>query len=276
MGDVAAWDAPVEGVPLWLCESLFTWLETHLDLWDKKRREPRADVLRTLERVLRIRLQWASYRPTADTYESMERLFRRKTEHFLDAIDYALRVTAGRGADELELMLAEGGSAWSVGPDNLSLSRRVPEESADTARALAAEGGRAGKLLAAAWRDVYGRDPNPSSGYREAVRAIEAAVCHVIIPNDSVPTLGKAISALRCAPPGKYTTVFPENAVGGNPLEAVRRLMELVWTGQLDRHGTADESVPLAVTQEQAEAAVQAALPLLMWFQRGFVKLATP
>ena len=33
--------------------------------------------------------------------------------------------------------------------------------------------GEAGILLAQAWRELYGMDPDPSEAYRHAVRAIE-------------------------------------------------------------------------------------------------------
>jgi hypothetical protein len=55
--------------------------------------------------------------------------------------------------------------------------------------------------------------------YKEAVRAAEAAICPVIIPNAKLGTLGLAIAALRDAPPGKFTSVFPSEAVNGKPLD---------------------------------------------------------
>ena len=51
--------------------------------------------------------------------------------------------------------------------------------------------------------------------------------------------------------------------------------MELLWTNQLDRHGTDDESVPLQVTQEQAELAVHIALLLVRIFSRDDIEPAT-
>jgi hypothetical protein len=109
--------------------------------------------------------------------------------------------------------------------------------------------------------------------YKEAVRAAEAAICPVIIPNAKLGTLGLAIAALRDAPPGKFTSVFPSEAVNGKPLDAVLKLMQLLWTSHFDRHGSADKSVPLSASQEQAEAAVHTAATLVQWFERGFVRL---
>jgi hypothetical protein len=46
-------------------------------------------------------------------------------------------------------------------------------------------------------------------------------------------------------------------------------MMELLRTAQFDRHDTTDESVPLAVSREEAEAVVHLALTLVHWFQTG-------
>jgi hypothetical protein len=51
-------------------------------------------------------------------------------------------------------------------------------------------------------------------------------------------------------------------------------MLAQLWTSQLDRHGTDDESVPLTVSMEQAEAAVHLATTLVHWFRRGSVRPA--
>jgi hypothetical protein len=58
----------------------------------------------------------------------------------------------------------------------------------------------------------------------------------------------------------------------GDPVMHVIGMMELLWTAQIDRHGTADETVPLTVSREEAEAAVHLALTLTHWFQTGIVR----
>ena len=47
--------------------------------------------------------------------------------------------------------------------------------------------------------------------------------------------------------------------------------MELLWKGQIDRHGTDDASTPLSVSQAEAEAAVHLAVTLVQWFTSGAV-----
>src|SRR5439155_4689791 len=91
----------------------------------------------------------------------------------------------------------------------------------------ASSSGRAGAHLATAWREAYGRDPDPTAAYREAVRGVEAAAKPVVLPNNDAATLGTMIAAMRDAP-GKWKTVFTTPpAVDG--VGVVRGLMELLW-----------------------------------------------
>lgn len=112
-----------------------------------------------------------------------------------------------------------------------------------------------------AWHDVYGREPTAGDAYREAVRAVEAAVKPIVTPSDPLATLGKMIKAIRDKPT-KWAWEL------GEPTE-VANMMGRLWTSQLDRHGTDDESHPLTVSLQQAEAAVHLAVTLVHWCQSG-------
>jgi hypothetical protein len=50
--------------------------------------------------------------------------------------------------------------------------------------------------------------------------------------------------------------------------------MEGVWKGQLDRHGTDDEAIPLHVSSAEADSAFSACLNLVRQFAGGHVSLA--
>ena len=68
----------------------------------------------------------------------------------------------------------------------------------------------------------------------------------------------------------------PQNWIGvlEDSDEGTRRIVEmmrLLWRGQHDRHGTGDETAPIAVSQVQAEAAVALAVTLVKWFVSGMV-----
>jgi hypothetical protein len=275
------YDALVEGVPPWLTQALIDWLNeqflTRPDLSYGARAVDR-EVLRAVELHIRINLDWS----INDTWAHKSLLEKcvKNPDLFLSLVDMALRVLGtgqhnASAIDDLESTLTIGGSAWMVAPDRRSLVKRVAPEAVEAAREIIDGGERAGEHLAEAWRHTYGRSPLPGTAYREAVRAIEASVCPVIIPKNPKGTLGTAIAALRDAPPDKFATVFA-NTGQTDPLGAVRGLMELVWTNQLDRHGSPDDSTPLHVSHEQAQAALHAAVTLVQWFRHGVVKMATP
>ena len=82
-------------------------------------------------------------------------------------------------------------------------------------------------------------EPGSFWSYREAVRAVEAAAKPVVLPQNDRATLGTMIAALRDKPDKWETRI--------GTIDDVRRQMELLWTNQLDRHGTDDETVPLQV-----------------------------
>jgi hypothetical protein len=198
----------------------------------------------------------------------------RDPEFALDVIDYLLghlpRATEGEGnpyalAAELNAALA-GGSAWEVaevGRGTYSLQRRA----VGPVREVIAElppSSRARQHLTTAWNRLVGRSPDASTAYREAIRAVEAVAKPVVLPTNDRATLGTMIAAMRDKPEKWATTL--------GTVEDVRRTMELVWTSQLDRHGTDDESVPLHVTQDQADAAVHLCIALVRLFAGGHVR----
>jgi hypothetical protein len=272
------YDALAEGVPPWLVQALVDWLDEHLlteESYDERR--PVRESLQAIEVMLRIPLEWDS---SLDwTHQSLLAICKADGDKFLSVVDWGLNVLGRPGTNHedaikhLERVLVAGGSAWTVSPSRNRLVRRAQEEAAAAARQLIEGGSRAGRYLAEAWHHMYGRDPHPGSAYREAVRAVEAAASPVVIPNSPRATLGTVIKALKDAPPGKFVTVFSDNSPAVDPMTAIRGLMDLVWTNQLDRHGTADADVPLHVSREQAEAALHATVTLVQWFERGVVRL---
>lgn len=189
----------------------------------------------------------------------------------LDIVDAVLMMSsswsgASKVREDLNLMLFASGSAWQVveveGATS-SLERRVEAPVEQAARAEMERGGNAGRHLQTAWHAVYGRTSNASTAYREAVRAVEASAKPILTPTDPVATLGKMIRAIRDKPTKWITTV--------GTVEGLADMMGALWTSQLDRHGTDDESVPLSVSPTQAEAALHLAATLVHWFRSGHV-----
>ena len=148
------------------------------------------------------------------------------------------------------------------------LERRVDPTVTDLAESASASD-RPGEHLARAWHEIYGREPSPTAAYREAVRAVEAAAQPVIEPANSAATLGTMIGALRTGKDGFKISLAPASA---DPIDSVLEMLRLLWKSQFDRHGTADESVPIEVSSEEAEAAVHLAGTLVHWFTTGIVR----
>jgi len=75
---------------------------------------------------------------------------------------------------ELERTLLESGSIWKVARVNgrveCYLERRTDSGANAAIGTVTAAGGRETEHLAEAWRLAYGREPNASEAYREAVK----------------------------------------------------------------------------------------------------------
>lgn len=245
-----------EGIPEWMRMGVFRWA---------CRRFHSTRDLEAAEQYFRVGLEWS------DAYRSTEsgvvQLLVRKG---LDLLDYCLGIEDEDYADEdyadyaaeLEEILARSGSAWTVGTDHerrWCLTRRVDKTVLEAATEEMDQQGNAAESLRSAWHHVYGRNPNPSTAYHDAVRAVEAAARPLVTPTDEKATLGKMISALQDKP-RKWGTVIGD-------VDTVRKMMETIWKSQLDRHGTDNATKPFNVSQSEAEAAVQMAVTLVQLFR---------
>ena len=271
-GHASSFDTLHEGVPPWLSASVLRWLYERMSVWSHGQRELNVERVFEAERALRVPIDLRA----SDLEDAFTKLLNRVD--MLDLVDLALHRWAQgdkRAAQQLEQILLDAGSAWMVHHDaTFCLVRRVEPEVYAAASKLISEAGRPGALLGIAWQHAYGRSPNPGLAYREAVRAIEAAACPVVLPKEPMATLGKVIIALRQAPPGKFAIAITPDTV--KPAEVVANMMALIWKGQIDRHGTADESVPLTVSQKEAEMAVHLAVPLVHWFTAHLITNTAP
>lgn len=259
---VAEYAALHEGVPPWMRASAVRWVADILG-------DGSPELLR-LEQHLHFQLNWESSR---SALQSVLAEVGNDRSRALDILDYCLSRTPTmiRGWEMREAlggMLYVSGSAWTLGDDAAGqpcLHRRVDEVVERAAKDEMAQKGNAARHLHIAWHRTYGRNSDPSGAYREAVRAVEAAAKPVVSPADSISTLGKIIRAMKDKP-SKWESDLGSVAVAAD-------MMSELWTTQLDRHGTDDESVPLSVSQRQAEAAVHLALTLVHWFRNGHIRM---
>ena len=264
-------DGPQEGLPDYLLQPALDWLEGIL--WVD---EPpygaqlNVDVLRAVQLALRMNppLDWSNGATSAS--RTLKDRMARNREFALDVLDFFVQqVAAPSYANQLSQTLTLGGSEWEVAElpdDGRHLAKRVIGPVRETIDELRSDSERAHHYLSIAWQKLVGRNPDPSAAYREAIRAVEAAAKPVITPDDPGATLGKIIRAIRDKPE-KWTVVLDKSSPG-----QIADMADLIWKGQLDRHGTDNPDAPLNVTQEEADAAVYIAISLARLFASGGVR----
>lgn len=260
------YDALHEGVPEWLWPSLDGWRKAHC--------ATKTDVL-YVQRRLRLEIS-ERYGTLFDALDR-EILADPSGNVLLNVVDALLarfNVTSPEHRQWVGVVaniFDEAGSVWRVGqwPEGgFGLARRIDETVAEVVRS-AMEHGRPGQHLRDAWTSAYARVHNASHAYREAVRAVEAAVKPIVSPNNSAATLGTMIGDLRNKPEKWEVLLGPD---GFDSVAALRQACELIWKSQIDRHGTDDESVPLNVSLQEAQAAVHVAAMLVQLFSTGAIR----
>lgn len=180
-----------------------------------------------------------------------------------------------RAIDGLQDMLTLGGSAYRVNDARTGLELRVDTTAQQAvAGALAAartpSSGSAADHLARAWTCAYGRDPDPSKAYGEAIKAVESAAQALVEPNNARATLGTMLGVLRNSPQRFATAIA---AAGGvDDIALVADMMRRLWQGQTSRHGS--QSPTRLETQQEAEMAVHLAATLVQWLAAGLVHRA--
>jgi hypothetical protein len=197
---------------------------------------PQRDFVREIERTCQISVPWDRGRVGAadGVWEAMY----RDRALAIKVIDYALgEMMLGYDAqgiipavDELHCALRQAGANYVVvQPDERRVSYRLERRTIPAALAAAqaqiSVRGNASDHLAGAWKAAFGREPNPSVAYSEAVKAVEAAAIPVVLPNDSLATLGKIVGELR-SNPQKHSVAFsrgasPAKGTTLSPLEVV-------------------------------------------------------
>ncbi len=269
--------ALVEGIPAYLEGPIRTWFEEFaLDVLG-------ADGLRTIG--LRLRIQWSANQPTpAHAAISLFNSARDRPDGRLDVLDASLmtghEVASAPDASsstlaafmirrgDLDEMLRLGGSAWRVASAGTSLERRVDPTSTEAFEnaitVATSHHPSAAESLRTAWSNVYGRTPQYSAGYAEAIKAVESAAAPVVTPNDLKAQLGKIAGELQTQSASYRFTIARA------PIDTVVAMMRSLELGQTDRHGGVQPTTP--VTQEGAEAALHLAVVLVQWFSTGAIQ----
>lgn len=273
-----AYDALVPGVPDWLRPSLWEWVRGQVAYHNSARWWARRETVRELERAIRLEVGWDGDSGMTGV-ETVKAALYYDDERLLDAVDFlASRQTHRTQQGEATLvallaLLTEAGSAWTLAhreDRGWGLQRRVEATVEEAAQDVIRRGERPGQLLERAWGATYGRQPDPSDGYRQAVRAVEAAAIPVVLPKDRDATLGRVIGTMRSSA-GQWQVSLSHRNEPELPVETLVSMMDLLWGSQHDRHVAPEDEAPLHVSQPEAEAALHLAVTLVQWFTSGAV-----
>ena len=258
-----AFETMHEGVPSWLSKSLRSWIAGLVGRTTAFGNSVADNaVIHELERRLRRNFNLNS---DGETRLGQFMYLVDNDVFALDVADALVRMQPEEST-RLESMLSQAGSVWRA--TQRGLERRVSE--AAQTQFESTQQGRAGEHLRMAWSSAYGKHPNASDAYREAVRAVEVYTSAALLPNDAKATLGKALGLLR-GNPSRLKFVLQ----GTDGAATVIAMLDMLWKSQHDRHGTPDENAPLRVSIEEAQAALHMAITVVQWFQSNALAVAS-
>lgn len=191
-------------------------------------------------------------------------------DRFANLLDYMLATMPLRGTESaLEKVLATGGSSWRVGlrGGRNGLVARMPASVVDVVASVTSASDRAGEKLSQAWDKAYGPDAQPTDAYVAAVRAVEILICPLVSPKSDRATLGTVIRDLRNQN-GSWSFAMKHGDGTDTSIEVVA-ILQLLWKGQNDRHGSGHYA---DVTIEEAQAAVLLASTVVGWLAKGMLR----
>ncbi|MCG5464838.1 hypothetical protein MED01_003095 [Micromonospora sp. MED01] len=271
-------DVPYEGVPDFLAPSLRAWIkETLWVLFDNRTEQ---DSARQWAEVLALRLRLPPQTSQHGLSPHQGALFFAEREQLLRVVNAILHFAPpgrlGDATERLAPILAASGSAYEVDfGDPPKLVRRIDgpvrnaiQKGQDEAEPTAAQ------HLRASWLAAFGIEPDPNVAYAEAVRAVEAVACPLVVPPSSrPPTLGNVLTALRGdaqATSPKWELVIPDQQGSPSSVSAVAGMVALLWQGHRSRHAGSESARPN--TLEEAEAAYMLAATLVHWLSKGALR----
>ena len=263
----AAFDVLHEGVPQWLRDPLLGWIyreigNEHAIRTQSIDNEWRGILLSNLRKDIPQKvgdINNSDYLDVIDCVISVRLRYRniRHQEPWPDQEPWLVRLR------DLERILRDGGSVWQV--DVHGLTRRVNETQQRLVSDVLATKTPPAQYLGDAWRKAWGRNPDASGAYGDAVRAVEAAYRSIVSPDNERTTLGTIINDIENKPQKFGTRLQPRN--DRNNAECIAGMMRMLWEGQRDRHGTDDPDTPLSL--EEAQDAVVLAVTLVHFAQQG-------
>jgi len=259
----------VPGIPEWMKIGFYQWIRDHCQLLGED--DPNQRLALAADFDMRSR----NPRPIAQDATSyfIGNVLKQRADDALSLrfADYLLARFSDIGAvaaDALRELLELAGSAYTVGARGSydALEQRVPAGVREAYAATVTSSGTAGSLLAEAWRALFGQSPDYEEAYEKAIKAAEEAGAAEVAPRNKLTTLGTMARDMEAQ--GNWRLALIQNHKSPTD-DVVTKMVRSLWEGQESRHGGNGYRKP---TQEEAEAAVLLAVPLVQWFTSGAVQ----
>ncbi|QQC90260.1 hypothetical protein [Streptomyces alfalfae] len=179
---------------------------------------------------------------------------------FLDLIDYLLSTYGGNSRyASLEECLSVGGSAWMAVKDQKGLQRRVDESAQQSYESAASPSDQAGEELKQAWVNAFSRNPDASDAWDHAIKAVEAVLIPIVVPQQDKAQLGHVVGSLRSQ--GKRWKFILPGVQMNHDVQPLVSMLDALWPNP-DRHANGNQRQP---TLEEAQAAVHLAVSIVQW-----------
>jgi hypothetical protein len=114
--------------------------------------------------------------------------------------------------------------------------------------------------LSEAWGKAYGLRPDASDAWDHSIKAVEALLVPLVVPNKAKPNLGDALGQMKANP--AFFTFGPVASA-----EGVEKALRLLWPNP-DRHAGAERRSP---TIEEARGIVHLAVAVVQWLRDGLL-----
>ena len=186
----------------------------------------------------------------------------------IDLIDATLDVwTPGANRwGEINGLLASGASVWTVNETRDGLTRVVSDEAQATFDSATSVADEITTEMKEAWANAFGRNGDPSDAWDHAIKAMEALLIRVVVPNQTKPNLGHVIGELRNN--GHVWKMILPGKDDDNDVAPLVGILSGIWPNT-DRHGGGQNTRP--PTPEEARAVVTLAATVVQWHRDGWV-----
>ena len=199
------------------------------------------------------------------------RAYAKGDEELLDVVHVTLNVIGSEGVtyrnppyEEVARILAFGRSAWTAN-DNGLVRRADPTAQAAMDQATATPDSASTELVEA-WIQAHDRAGDPGDAWDHSIKAVEAALIPVVVPNKNKPNLGDVIGQLRGQPHLWKLGIRGQNRDNG--VEPLVAMLTLLWPDP-NRHGSPTPEAP--ATPEEGRALVNVAVTVVQWARDGLL-----